>query len=131
MIRETIKAGEAFKRLNVMALKHPETAEGVACAGTVIEKRTIPFRNKAFLFLGMKDLMLKLEASLPEAARLAEAEPDNYKAGKTGWVTARLSDGDCPPLSMLEKWIAESYQLVARGKPAAKAVKRAGARAGR
>ena len=117
--RDKIMAIEAVARLSATALGHSGTEEGIACAGTVIEKRTIKTGGKAFLFLGLKDLMLKLANSLPEAEHLAAAEPGNYKAGRGGWVSARLADGDCPPLAMIERWIAESHGLFADAKSGA------------
>ena len=86
--------------------------EGVSCEGTSLEKRTVKAHNKAFVFLGVADVMVKLRASLPEAARLAKKEPARYKAGARGWVTARLNGNEGPPLALLERWIDESYHLV-------------------
>jgi hypothetical protein len=121
--------------LRTIALRYPEAQEGVACAGTVIEKRTITVRKKAFLFMGATDLMLKLGESLPEVAALAAREPSRYKAGKGGWVTLRFSDGKPPPLDVLKRWVDESYRLLApeqlvamlpaQGAPVATAAKRA------
>ena len=38
--------------LHSIAAKLPDVEEGVACAGTSLEKRTMKVRGKAFLFLG-------------------------------------------------------------------------------
>jgi hypothetical protein len=100
---------EARKR----ALGYPEAEEGIACAGTSLEKRTIKVRSKAFLFLGPKDLMLKLGESLAEARIMASREPDRYHAGASGWVKVDLEKHGPPPIEVLARWIDESYRLLA------------------
>ena len=98
--------------LRDFALRYPEAEEGIACAGTAAEKRTVKARNKAFLFLGLTEAMLKLDDSLPEATALAAKHPTGCKVGAHGWVTVKLGD-DAVPLEVLEKWIDESYRLLA------------------
>ena len=100
----------AIKALRQMALRFPETEEGIACEGTAVEKRTIKVRKKAFLFLGATDAMLKLRDSLPEASRLAREEPLRCKAGASGWVTVTVKGA---PKGLLRKWVEESYGLFA------------------
>ena len=118
MSRQKTTVSAPMKALRRAALRHPDVHEGVSCEGTSLEKRTVKAHNKAFVFLGVADVMVKLRASLPEARRLAKKEPARYKAGAHGWVTARL-DGDGPPLAQLERWIDESYDLIA-GDPTSK-----------
>jgi hypothetical protein len=101
-----------IQSLRQIALRLPGTEEGVACAGTSLEKRTIKARGKAFLFLGTADAMLKLGASLPEATALAAKQPGVYKPGATGWVKVTIG-GRAPSLALLGPWIEESYALVA------------------
>lgn len=100
------------KLLNA-ALALPETEEGIACAGTALEKRTIKVRKKAFLFLSAKDAMLKLSESLPVAEDLAAAEPERYKVGAHGWTTITFGDGKSLPSAQHVKWVKESYSLFA------------------
>jgi hypothetical protein len=104
--------GLMIEELRRFALGYPEAREGLSCAGTALEKRTVNARTKAFLFLGQADVMVKLGASLPEAAELAAREPGRYKVGVHGWVTVVLGEGE-PPLALLERWVDESYRLVA------------------
>ena len=92
------------------ALKYPETEEGVACEGTALEKRTIKVRNKAFVFLGTKDAMVKLGGSRAEAKRLG------LLVGANGWVKVPF---DGPAKGVLLRWIEESYRLMAPKKLAA------------
>ena len=105
----------AVKALRELAKGYPESHEGIACAGTAVERRTFKARNKAFLFLGATDAMFKLGASLTEATRLASKEPDRIRVGANGWVKVIFSsDGSgSPPLDVLERWIDESYRLLA------------------
>jgi hypothetical protein len=103
--------------LRATALDLPETEEGIACAGTSLEKRTIKVSGKAFLFLGKADAMLKLSDSLSTATKLAAEHPDHCKVGAHGWTTIKFAD---TPVSseQLQSWIVESYRLLA---PATKA----------
>jgi hypothetical protein len=112
----TTRQGSAIapvQALRDIAKRYPEVQEGIACEGTSLEKITVKARNKAFLFLGVADVMLKLRESLPEAMKLAARDPNRYRAGASGWVTIKL--GTSPPslLDLLRKWIDESYRLVA------------------
>lgn len=97
--------------LREFAMRLPGAEEGVACAGTALEKRTIKAKNKAFLFLGLSDAMLKLGPSLEEAVALATLEPGRVKVGAHGWVTVKL-DEKAPPLELLQRWIEESHRVV-------------------
>jgi len=114
--RQSKSAAEPMQVLLETALSLPNVEEGIACAGTSLEKRTIKVRQKAFLFLSAKDAMVKLEASLPAAIRLAQAEPERYKVGAHSWTTIQLTNRDSLPLKQLKAWVVESYQLFARAK---------------
>ncbi len=102
--------------LRKAALERPGTEEGVACEGTTIEKRTVKVGKKAFVFLGVTDLMVKLGPSQAEARRLASTQPERYKVGANGWTTVKLDEasGAPPPgRALLERWIGESYVIMA------------------
>jgi hypothetical protein len=111
--------------LRRIALDLPGTEEGMACAGTPLESRTIKVGGKAFLFLRATELRLKLGASLPQAKKLAAKEPDRCDAGAGGWVKLVLRPGETKPPSFLAGWIVESHGLYAKagGAPASKKVK--------
>ncbi len=47
-------AREPVEALRKLALALPEVEEGVSCAGTALERRTVKVRDKAFVFLGAK-----------------------------------------------------------------------------
>lgn len=96
-------------KLRKHALRHPDTEEGVACEGTALERRTVKRNAKAFVFLGLKDAMLKLKDSLEMAADLASKTPGLLRIGANGWV--KVDDTSEVPLATLAKWIDESYAL--------------------
>ena len=103
----------AMQALRKVALRYPGTEEGVACEGTPVESRTVKARNKAFLFLTIGHVRLKLRESLPEATKLAEKKPDQLHVGAGGWVKASLSADGSTPIDVLERWVGESYRLMA------------------
>jgi hypothetical protein len=102
----------SMQALRELALRHPGVDEGVACAGTALERRTVKVRGKAFLFLGAGDAMLKLATSLPEAAAWARRQPQAVRVGAGGWVKVTFADHG-PSAQLFETWIAESYALAA------------------
>ena len=82
-------------------------------------ERVVKVAKKVFVFLG-KDgdvaeagLSAKLPASRDMALSLPFAAPMEYGLGKSGWVTARFTRADAPPLELLTSWIDESYRAVA------------------
>jgi hypothetical protein len=107
-----------MQALRKVALRYPGTEEGVACEGTPIESRTVKARNKAFLFLTVGHARLKLRESLPEATKLSRKRPDQLQVGSGGWVKASLGADGSTPVDVLERWIGESYRLMA-GPPVA------------
>jgi hypothetical protein len=118
------KQSTTMQTLRKFALKLPDTTEGVACAGTALESRTVRTRDKAFLFLRPTELRLKLGASLPDASKRAARDPDHFQAGTGGWVQVKFA-GATDPIAVLQDWIAESHALYAAAKaPAAGARKK-------
>ena len=99
--------------LRSLALRHPNVEEGVACQGTAVESNAFKIKKKTFLFARDVDLMLKLQASIPEANACATGDPLRYRPGKGGWVSVKFDGGVLPPKDLLTRWIAESYQLMA------------------
>lgn len=94
------------------ARSYPDVVEGTSCTQT-----SFKIGKKAFLYIGMQGgrfkAMFKLDASIPEAAGLAEEEPDCYQIGKIGWLTARFTAEKPIPKMYWEKWLQESYNLMA------------------
>lgn len=115
---------KATETMRAAGLALPDVAEGVACEGTAIEKRTLKVAGKAFLFLGLADAMLKLEASIDEARAIEAKAPAHCKVGKGGWTKLAL-DGKAPaPPSVLARWVAESHALMRGAAPAKKAAQK-------
>lgn len=104
-----MKLEAAIERWREVAIALPDTDEGISCKGTVLEARTVKVDTRAFLFLGKKDLRLKLEKSIAAAKKV-----DGVDVGSGGWTTIRFADG-LPDFALVEKWIRESYALVAVG----------------
>lgn len=94
------------------ALKCPETVETPSCSNVAFKAR-----KKAFFFMGAKDegylCRLKLGDSLDEAAKLAKAEPERYEVGLHGWMAIRFPHDETPPEGLLERWMDESFRLLA------------------
>jgi hypothetical protein len=105
--------------LHKFAMTLPDAEEGIACAGTVIEKRTAKVNKRAFLFLGLTDAMVKLDGSYAEAEKLAAKAPDNFVPGKGGWTKIVWTDDKPPPMAVMKRWIKESHglQAVSSAKP--------------
>ena len=101
-----------MRALLASAAKLPGVSEGIACAGTALESRTLKIGGKAFAFFGPTDLRVKLAGSLAQAQRLAKTKPGSCQPGAGGWTKATLGPGMLP-LSTLTKWIGESYALMA------------------
>lgn len=112
MARRNGPTSEPGKALRALALRHPGVEEGVACEGTVLEKRTLRVGGKAFLFLGPRDAMLKLRESLAEATRLTKEEPARYRAGAGGWVKVSFGPEAPADFALLARWIAESHRVL-------------------
>ncbi len=99
--------------LRNVALALEGVEEGIACEGTALEKRTVKVGKKAFLFLGARDALLKLGASLPAASKLGAKTPERFRVGANGWVKITFDAREPPPLALVAAWIAESYALAA------------------
>ncbi|MBL9015340.1 MAG: MmcQ/YjbR family DNA-binding protein [Myxococcales bacterium] len=101
-----------MRALIAAAAKLPGAEEGVACAGTALESRTLKIAGKAFAFFGPTDLRVKLSRSLPAAEKLARTKPGSCVPSAGGWTKCTLGPGMLP-VSTLAKWISESYRLFA------------------
>ena len=81
-------------------------------------ERVVKVRGKVFVFLGADEpgasagLSLKLRDSHEEAMATPGARPTAYGLGKAGWVSIPIS-AESPPLHALERWLVESYRVVA------------------
>jgi predicted DNA-binding protein (MmcQ/YjbR family) len=94
------------------ALTFPEAREDFPWG-----ERVVKVRDKVFVFLGRGDEEVGVTVKLPSSGLVALSlpfvSPTGYGLGKSGWVTARFTAKDKPPLDMLRQWIDESYRAVA------------------
>ena len=101
-----------MESIHEIARQYPETEEATVCNKTAFKAR-----GKSFLFLGVKDdawnVRLKLGDSISEAEQLAKKHPGRYDVGLHGWVLATFDDGESPPKGLMERWIDESFRLLA------------------
>jgi len=111
MNARTLPARKPIAALRRIALRLPETLEGMTCG-----KQAFKARNKAFLFVGSEEttynIMVKLRDALPEAASLQAKSPEKYAVGGHGWVKATFSHSAPLPVGRFERWIEESYRLL-------------------
>ena len=101
-----------MKAIRKIALSYPDVDEGSSCVN-----RAFKAGKKAFLYMGMKEdtynLRLKLSNSLDEAETLEKKSPDNYSVGAHGWTLLTFHHTKQPPKKLLERWIDESFRLLA------------------
>ncbi len=107
------------QKIRAHAMTFPETIEGSSCVN-----RAFKAGGKNFVFLGEKpdecNIRLKLDASVPEIAAKAKDDPDRWQVGKGGWTLLKFSPDDPPPIADIERWITESFHLLAPKKVVAK-----------
>lgn len=96
-------------RLRDAAIALPEVSEGASCVN-----RAFKARKKNFLFVGEKGdaikVMVKLGPSLEEATAMADPR---IEPGTFGWITCRFGADDPLDADLLERWLVESYRLLA------------------
>ncbi len=101
------------------AMSFPDTVEGSSCVN-----RAFKAGGKNFVFLGEKpdqcNLRLKLDGSVPEIETNAADDPDHWQVGKGGWTLIKFQPRHPPPVADLERWITESFHLLAPKKVIAK-----------
>lgn len=73
-------------------------------------------KDKTFAYLSAPGDPFKISCKLPqsseEALTLPFTSPTPYGLGKSGWVTAELSEGSVP-VELFKAWIDESYRAQA------------------
>ena len=79
--------------------------------------RAFKVRAKTFLFLSSSGTEVSLSVKLPQteddALALVFTEPTHYGLGKSGWVTAHLTDTEGMTLDLVASWLRESYLAIA------------------
>jgi hypothetical protein len=91
-------------------------AKGTSCTQSSFKagKGTFLFIGPGPKGVGFK-AMFKLDASMPQAEKLAEDHPKRFEVGSTGWVTARFTSEEPLPEEIWETWLAESYEVTVGG----------------
>jgi len=105
------KGGKIESKLREFALKFPEAYEEFPWGHSAMK-----VKKKAFLFMGTDEngrfsISVKLPQSRDMAIDLPFTEPTGYGLGKSGWVTAYLTDEKA--LDLIKSWINESYRAIA------------------
>ena len=103
---------QAAAALRRFALSFPETHEDHPWGECAVK-----VGKKAFLFMRSDKTGLSLSTKLPEsnedALEHAFAKPTAYGLGKSGWITATFGPKDKVPVSLIMRWIGESYRSIA------------------
>ncbi len=103
---------EAFEfavseQVRAIALGYPSVTEGSSCVN-----RAFKAAGKNFAFLGEKDGDCRLRVKLGPS--LADVTDDPIvDVGSAGWTMVQFSGDDPPDLARLERWVDESYRLLA------------------
>ena len=94
------------------AVTFPGIAKGTSCTQSSFKagKGTFLFIGPGSKGQGFK-AMFKLNASKPQAMKLATEHPDRFEVGSTGWVTARFTAEEPLPKRIWGKWLKESYDV--------------------
>jgi len=105
----------AAARLQAVALALPGAWEDYPW-----DERVVKVGKKIFLFLTKDDDLpdmlhvgVKLPDSAEEALSFPFVEPTGYGLGRAGWVSARFTPKDRPPVDILCDWVDESYRAIA------------------
>jgi hypothetical protein len=107
------KKSDPVTVLRKLAMKHAGVVEALACAGTAAESAAFKTGKKTFLFARPKEMRFKLKDSVPEMTKLAAEDPERYESGLGGWCCVKLGAYGLPPVEQVERWVAESYRLIA------------------
>lgn len=113
MARRTHPHLDALLELRAFGLAYPQTHTKSPWPGHL----DLAVRDKTFAYLSVEGEPLSISCKLPESGILALAlpfvEPTGYGLGKSGWVTAKFSIDQTPPIEMLKEWIDESFRAQA------------------
>lgn len=103
--------------MRAQAASLPNSIEGTSC-----NQSSFKLGKVAFFYVGPGPkgvgykAMFKLDRSIAQATKLAAKEPERFRVGTAPWITARFTAAKPLPKSIWEKWLKESYALVAAKK---------------
>jgi predicted DNA-binding protein (MmcQ/YjbR family) len=73
--------------------------------------------DKTFAYLGVEGDPFSISCKLPRSSAIALllpfVTPTAYGLGKSGWVSAKVPDGEAVPVDLFLEWIDESYRAQA------------------
>jgi predicted DNA-binding protein (MmcQ/YjbR family) len=112
MSRKSAQTDSGLKELREFGLRYPGAHLKSPWPGHL----DLAVKDKTFAYLSVEGEPFSISCKLPESNALALllpfSEPTGYGLGKSGWVSAKFSDGKLP-LEMLKDWIDESYRAQA------------------
>lgn len=112
MNRDELVESPSMAAIRKIALSYPEVEEGTSCVN-----RAFKVRTKTFVFLGMNqdsyNVRLKLKDSLDDASEREKKSPDHFSVGAHGWTLVTFPHSKRPPKGLMERWIDESFRLLA------------------
>ncbi|BBM88098.1 MmcQ/YjbR family DNA-binding protein [Candidatus Uabimicrobium amorphum] len=99
-----------IEKIRECIMQYPEVEESSACT-----RISFKVRKKGVVFVSEKnyDIMVKLDKSQQQVAKLQQKHPQNYHIGKHGWVTIVFEGESAPSFTTMKKWIDESYRILA------------------
>jgi predicted DNA-binding protein (MmcQ/YjbR family) len=104
---------DALMRLRAFGLAYPGAHTKSPWPGHA----DLAVNDKTFAYLSVEGEPLGISCKLPRSSGVAltmpNCTPTGYGLGKSGWVSAKFSDDDTPPVELLEAWIDESYRAQA------------------
>lgn len=106
------KALRQIQQLRTFALSLPQTREDHPWGESAFK-----VKGKVFVFAGADaqgwGISVKLEESHGAALTKPFASPTRYGLGKHGWVSARFGPRENAPLPLLQRWVEESFTVIA------------------
>lgn len=79
--------------------------------------KDLAVKDKTFAYLSLDGEPFSISCKLPGSSVLALTlpftSPTEYGLGKSGWVTAKIDDGDDVPVELFKQWMLESYRAQA------------------
>src|SRR5687767_6813485 len=111
--KKALASDKVLKELRAYGLTYPGAHTKSPWPGHL----DLAVNDKTFAYLSGPgepfSISCKLPASSFAALSLGFTEPTGYGLGKSGWVTAKIADGELPPLEMFKLWVDESYRAQA------------------
>src|SRR5215510_12107290 len=101
-----------IRQLRKFAMSFPQTREDHPW-----DHSAFKVKKKTFLFVGADaegwGISVKLEESHAAALHRPFASPTRYGLGKHGWVSAKFGARENVPISILKRWVEESFMVIA------------------